>query len=290
MTAHTTTDRVLVTGGTGNTGRRIASRLAELGFAVRVGSRAAPAPGGATEHVRFDWADPSTHAEALRGVHRAYLVSPALVDDPATLMRPFITRALESGVRRFVLLSASAIPEGATGHGAVERALREQAPQWAVLKPSWFMQNFIDPRYMHGPSLLREGVIVTSTGAGRVGFVDTDDIAEVGVRALADEVSHDAAHTITGPEALSYDDVAAILSRVTGRSLKHVRVDDAEARRRMIATGMPESYADLLVGLDAAIRDGAEDRVTDTVERVTGRPPRSLEAFARANSAALRGE
>jgi uncharacterized protein YbjT (DUF2867 family) len=290
MTAPTTTDRVLVTGGTGNTGRRVASRLAELGFAVRAGSRAAPAPGGATEHVRFDWADASTHAEALRGVHRAYLVAPALVDDPSTLMRPFITRALESGVRRFVLLSSSAIPEGATGIGAVERALREQAPQWAVLKPSWFMQTFIDMRYVHGPSLLREGVMVTSTGDGRVGFVDTDDIAEVAVRALADEASHDAAHPLTGPEALSYDDVAAILSRVTGRSLKHVRVDDDAARRRMIATGIPERYADLLVGLDAAIRAGAEDLVTDTVERVTGRPPRSLEAFARANASALRGE
>jgi uncharacterized protein YbjT (DUF2867 family) len=290
MTARTTKARVLVTGGTGQTGSRVASRLAELGFAVRVGSRAAHASSGATEQVRFDWADASTHAEALRGAQRAYLVAPDLVDDPSTLMRPFLTRALESGVRRFVLLSSSAVPDDAPGLGAVERALREQAPEWAVLKPSWFMQNFINMRHTHGPSLLHEGVVVTSTGDGRVGFIDAEDIAEVAARALADEVSHDAAHTITGPEALSYDDVAAILSRVTGRSLAHVRVDDAEAKRRMIATGMPERYADLLVGLDALIRDGAEDRVTDTVERVTGRPPRSLEAFARAHLAALRGE
>jgi uncharacterized protein YbjT (DUF2867 family) len=289
MTTPGTTETILVTGGTGNTGRRAAARLTELGFAVRTGSRAAPASSSATEHVRFDWADASTHAAALRGVDRAYLVAPALVEDPSTLMRPFITRALESGVRRFVLLSSSALPDGAPGIGAVERALREQAPQWAVLKPSWFMQNFVAP-HQHGASLLREGVVVTSTGAGRVGFIDVADIAEVAVRALADEVSHDAAHTITGPEALGYDDVAAILSRVTGRSLKHVRVDDDEARRRLTASGMPERYADLLVGLDAAIRAGAEDRVTDTVERVTGRPPRSFEAFARANAAALRGE
>lgn len=290
MSAQAKKESILVTGGTGNTGGRIASRLTELGFAVRTASRAAPASSSAAEHVRFDWADASTHVAALRGIDRVYLVLPALVDDPSTLMRPFITRALESGVRRFVLLSSSAIPDGTPGIGAVERALREQAPQWAVLKPSWFMQNFVNHQHAHGASLRREGVIVTSTGDGRVGFVDTDDIAEVGVRALADEVSHDAAHTITGPEALSYDDVAAILSRVSGRSLKHVRVDDAEARRRMIATGMPEGYADLLVGLDAAIRAGAEDRVTDTVERVTGRPPRSFEAFARANAEALRGE
>ncbi len=284
-----TKERVLVTGGTGTTGRRVASRLAELGFAVRTGSRAAHAPRGSDDHVRFDWADEATHAPALRGVQRAYLVAPGLVEDPATLMLPFLARALESGVQRFVLLSSSAVPESAPGLGAVERALRGQAPQWAALKPSWFMQNFIDPQRAHAASLLHEGVVVTSTGAGRVGFIDAEDIAEVAARALADAASPDAALTLTGPEALGYDDVAAILSRVSGRSLKHVRVDDAEARRRMIASGIPAPYADLLVGLDAAIRGGAEDRVTDTVERVTGRPPRSFEAFARANIAALRG-
>lgn len=273
-----TTPRILVTGGTGNTGRRIATRLAELGLVVRTASRAA-APDG--DHVRFDWGDPSTHAAALAGVTRAYLVAPALVDDPAAMMLPFITRALESGVRRLVLLSSSAIPDGTPGIGAVERAMRSSAPEWAVLKPSWFMQNFLDRAHSHGATLLRDGAVFTSTGDGRVGFVDALDIAEVGVRALADERSHDAAHVITGPEALSYADVAAILARVMDRPMRHVNVDDDEARRRLVASGMPERYAQLLVALDVEIRNGAEDRVTDTVERITGRPPRSFEAFAR---------
>lgn len=276
--------RVLVTGGTGNTGRRIASRMAALGFSVRTGSRASGMPGGSGEHVRFDWADASTHAPALAGVDRVYLVAPALVEDPAPLMLPFIGRALASGVGRIVLLSSSAIAEDAPGLGAVERVLRERAPGWAVLKPSWFMQNFLNPRHPHGASLIREGAIVTCTGAARVGFVDADDIAEVGVRALSDTAPHDAAHVITGPETLSYGDVAAILTKVAGRHLRHIQVDDGDAVRRMVAAGMPERYAILLVGLDIAIRGGAEDRLTDTVLRVTGRGPRSFEAFVRANA------
>jgi len=154
-----------------------------------------------------------------------------------------------------------------------------------VLRPSWFMQNFVDPRQPHAASLLRDGVVVTSTGTGRVGFVDAEDIAEVGARALADERSHDAAHTITGPAALSYAEVAEIVGRVTGREIRHVAVSDAEARARLVGAGVPEGYARLLVGLDAAIRGGAEDRVTDTVLRVTGRAPRGFEEFVRAHGA-----
>lgn len=272
--------RVLVTGGTGNTGRQISARLTELGLAVRTASRTAvPGP----DHVRFDWADESTHEPALAGIRRAYLVAPAMNDAPEAVMLPFIDRALARGVERLVLLSSSAIPDGAPGIGVVERALRERAPEWAILKPSWFMQNFLARSHWHATTMQRDGELVTSTGDGRVGFVDAIDIAEVGARALADARSHDAAHVITGPEALSYADVAAIFSRVLGRPIRHVAVDDAEARRRLIAGGMPEGYARLLVALDADIRGGAEDRVTDTVGRVTGRPPRGLEAFARAH-------
>ncbi|WP_224369005.1 ergot alkaloid biosynthesis protein [Hyalangium versicolor] len=277
--------RVLVTGATGNTGRRVVSRLQELGLTVRAGSRSPPPPDSSLEHVRFDWADTSSHDEALAGVERMYLVAPAFVEDPSALMVPFIESALERGVRRVVLLSASAVPEGAPGLGTVHRVLHERAPEWAVLQPSWFMQNFVDAGHHHGGSLKREGRMVTATGDGRVGFVDAEDIAEVAVRALADEASHDTAHVITGPQALSYDDIAAILSQVAGRPMKHVHVDSDEARRHMVGTGMPEQYARLLVQLDEGIRQGAEARVTDTVSRVTGHEPRSFEAFAKAHAA-----
>jgi ergot alkaloid biosynthesis protein len=276
--------RVLVTGAAGNTGRRVAARLGEWGLTVRAAVRNGAPPDEARERVRFDWADPSTHEEALAGVDRMYLLAPAFVEDPSTLMVPFIERALARGVRRVVLLSSSALPEGTPGLGRVHRLLRERAPEWAVLQPSWFMQNFVNAHHHHGVTLLRDGLMMTSTGDGHVGFVDADDIAEVAARALADTSSHDTAHVITGPQALSYDDIAAILSRVAGRPIRHVHVSAAEAQRRMMSAGMPERYAGFLVQLDEAIRAGAEARVTDTVSRVTGREPHSFESFAKAHA------
>ncbi|WP_437944978.1 NmrA family NAD(P)-binding protein [Sorangium sp. So ce296] len=281
--------RVLVIGGTGTTGRALAARLEAAGARVRVASRTAPAGRDGVEHARFDWADPATHEEALRGVDRAYLLAPALVEDPSTLMLPFVERALAGGVRRLVLLSASVVPEGSAGLGVVHRALRERAPEWTVLQPSWFMQNFVDPRHARWAGIVGPGEITTAAGDGRVGFVDAEDIAEVAARALLDEAPHDAAHVITGPEALSHDDVAAVLSEVAGRPIRHVRADEDAARAHLVNAGMPAPYAAFLARLDLAIRDGAEDRVTDTVRRVTGRAPRAFRDLARAHAHVFRG-
>jgi uncharacterized protein YbjT (DUF2867 family) len=271
---------VLVTGGTGKTGGQLARRLLERGLAVRLASRRRPAQHEA-EHVAFDWNDSAGFARALAGVTRVYLVAPPASTEPERVMLPFMRQARESGVRRLVLLSSSAIPSNAPGLGAVERAVRDEAPEWAVLKPSWFMQNFLDPTHQHGNTLATRGELVTSTGDGRVAFVDVHDIAAVAAHALADDRSHDTVHVITGPRALSYRDVAELLARVSGRAYRHIPVDDREAARRAVESGVPEAYAELLVALDAAIRAGAEDRVTDTVLRVTGRPPRDLEEVVR---------
>lgn len=271
------TMRFLITGGTGTTGSRVAAALTEQGMSVRVGSRT-PAPG--THQVRFDWTDPTTHGPALTGTDGIYLVPPIGDSAPARLMVPFLERALEAGVRRLVLLSSSAIAEGDPGAGEVHRALRQLASEWAVLRPSWFMQNFVTPGHLHVESIRTADEIVTATGQGRVAFVDADDIAAVAVRALADERPHNTAHLITGPEALSYADVAEALSKVTGRAIRHRPVQVAEFRERLTAIGIPEAFARMLAAMDDAIAHGSEDRVDPAVQRLTGRPARAFADFA----------
>lgn len=125
---------------------------------------------------------------------------------------------------------------------------------------------------------VRAGEIVTATGTGRVGFVDADDIAAVAVRALTDEQPHNTDHLITGPQALSYHEAAEIIGDVTGRPVTHRAVDAPELLERLSA--YPPEFAAILAALDVAIADGAEDRVTDTVARVTGCPARDLRTFA----------
>jgi uncharacterized protein YbjT (DUF2867 family) len=265
---------VLVLGATGTTGSRVAAHLAGRGITTRLATRTPKSTG----QIRFDWADRDTYEDALRGVSAVYLIAPVGVADPVPLVESFLEEALRRRVRRVVQLSSSALPEGSPGLGAVHHLVKTTMPEWAVLRPSWFMQNF------SGDHLVAQGVrageIVTATGDGRVAFIDAGDIAAVADRALTDPVPHNTEHILTGPEPLSYADAADVLTRRTGRTVRHRSVPANEAARRITEHGTPADFATMLAAMDVAIRDGAEDRVTQTVETITGRPARSFCAFA----------
>ncbi|UFR00062.1 NAD(P)H-binding protein [Streptomyces sp. Go40/10] len=267
----------LVIGATGTTGRRTAARLAAAGQHVKAASRRATPVAGA-EPVRFDWYDPATFSGALAGADRVYLVAPLGDPDPAAVMLPFLRQARATGVHRAVLLSSSAIPEGGPGVGTVHQALPGLFDEWAVLRPSWFMQNFTGS-HAHAQSIRTHGEILTATGTGRVGFIDAEDIAAVAVHALTDDRALDADVVLTGPEALGYEDVATVVSQVTGRPVVHRSLTYEEMRDRLAAQ-MPLEFAAMLAGMDRAIAEGAEDRTTDTVRRLTGRPPHSFREVA----------
>ncbi|MFE9685489.1 NAD(P)H-binding protein [Streptomyces sp. NPDC006285] len=265
----TATGAALVLGATGTVGSRVVARLAARGSRVRAASRRA-APVDGAESVRFDWYDPATWASALSGMDRVHLVAPVDSATPADVMLPFLEQARAAGVRRAVLLSSSAIPAGGPAVGQVHEALPGLFGEWAVLRPSWFMQNFTGD-HLHARSIREEGVIRTAAGEGRVAFVDADDIAAVAVHALTDVPAPCTDLVVTGPEALSHTDVAAVLTEVTGRTVVHRPLGHEEMRDRLAAS-MPLEYAAMLAGLDRANAGGAEDRTTDTVLRLTGRP------------------
>ncbi|MEV4921347.1 NAD(P)H-binding protein [Streptomyces roseoverticillatus] len=273
----TTTGTTLVIGATGTTGGRTAAQLVAAGHRVKAAGRRATPVAGA-DPVRFDWYDPSTFDDALAGADRIYLVPPVGEPDPAPVMLPFLRQAGTAGVRRAVLLSSSAIAEGGPAVGKVHRALPDLFDQWAVLRPSWFMQNFTGA-HIHARTIRDEGAILTATGTGRVGFVDADDIAAVAVRALTDDRAPGTDLVLTGPEALGHDDIAAIVTEVTGRPVAHRPLTYGQLRDRLAAQ-MPPAFAAMLAGMDRAIADGAEDRTTGTVQRLTGRPPNSFRTVA----------
>ncbi len=272
---------ILITGGTGTTGSRIANRLIELGYRVRIASRKKGELAD-VEYVYFDWKDASSFASALEQVKQIYLVAPVGVFDPAPYVLPFLKEAKRLGTERVVMLSASVVPEDGPVFGALHQAVHN-FPEWTVLRPSYFMQNFINVQ--HRMSIQTEGNIITASGEGKLGFIDADDIAETAVRALIDDVPHQTHHILTGPEALSYAEAAEIIGAAAGRRVEHVSISHSELQNRMEAAGLPADYAHFMAGLDEAIRHGAEHRVTDTVKRVTGKEPRSLTEFAAAHAA-----
>jgi ergot alkaloid biosynthesis protein len=268
---------ILVTGGTGKTGSRVVKQLRAKGLAPRVGTRR---PLNKNE-LRFDWSDPSTFTDAFDGVRAVYLVAPTDTVDSLGAMQPGLKAALAAGVQRFVLLSASSLEEGGPMMGAVHAWLRSNAPEWAVLRPTWFMQNFSELH--HRDPIRDESAIYTATDDGRIGFIDAGDIAACATALLVTPSVKNTDYILTGPEAISYDVVAAALSSQLGRQIIHHPLTVEELAERHQSLGLPEEYAKTLAAMDGAIAGGSEDRVTDDVLKLTGSLPTSIDQFVQQN-------
>ncbi len=266
-------NQILITGGTGKTGSRLAQQLRERGLEPRVASRSPRGEGT----VRFEWHERATFTDALAGVRAIYLVAPTDTASPLDAMRPFIEQAIDSGISRFVLLSASSLEEGGSMMGGVHAFLKHHAPSWIALRPTWFMQNF--SQGPHLATIREEGVIYSATGAGRVPFIDAGDIAAVAAQALTSQLPN-GDPVLTGPQALSYDEVALLLSEILGRTIAHRRLSEAQLAARYEQAGLPPEYAPVLAAMDTAISQGAEDRVTGEVQRIAGHKPSNFCSFA----------
>lgn len=259
---------VLVIGGTGTVGSRLVTFPRERGAPVRIASRTDP---GDPDWTRFDWHDPATHGPALDGVRRAFVLGPLGEVDPRPVVVPFLERA---GLERVALLGSSAVGTGEPGPGLLHEPVRDLAGVGTVLRPSWFLQNFLGAH--HVAEGVRRGEIVSATGSGRIAFVDAADIAAVAGHVLTDDVERPGDAVLTGPEALSFADAAAILTAALGRPVVHRAVEGAELTAVHVDGGLDPGFAALLAGLDEAIAAGAEDRVTSTVRDITGREPRTF--------------
>ena len=153
-----------------------------------------------------------------------------------------------------------------------------------MLRPTWFMQNFSEQQHL--PSIRDEGTIYTAAGDGRVPFVHAADIAAVAVAVLRGQAPGNRDYLLTGPQALSYDEVAALITAEAGRPVVHRRLTEQELAGWLSErAGVPPDFAAALAAMDTAIAGGAEDRVSPDVQTVTGRSPISFKAFAAENRA-----
>jgi uncharacterized protein YbjT (DUF2867 family) len=263
---------ILLLGGTGKTARRIAPLLTTA--TVRTAARS-----GAD--VRFDWDDPATHDAALEGVDAVYLVPPALRLDFAPLLSAFLDRAEGAGVRHATLLSARGVehapPEQALRATELDLGARTKLTH-SILRPGWFMQDFDE--YFFQPAIAAEDSIVAPTGDGAEAFVHADDIAEGAAATLLSPSEHaGAAYALSGPEALTFAQVAAKISAAAGRPIRHVDPPVEQWVTETAAAGMPLDYAQLLGRLFGNVRANATAAISGDVQRVTGHAPRSFDDY-----------
>jgi len=271
------THSVLVLGATGKSGRRLVPLLGARGAEVRAASRR-----GVAGTTYFDWHRPETYNAALAGVDAIYLTPPELVADPTRLTGPFLTEAAAAGVRKVVAVTSMGVEfpnEGpGTGRYELEQQVMASGIEWTILRPSGFNQNFSEDFLL--PGILNADMIATATGDGAVGFVDAEDIAAVAAAALTEDGHAGAIYTVTGPEAMSFADAAEIVGQAAGRPIRHRNITAAEFTQILVGAGLSPDYAEIVVGNQVAISAGLGSAVTDTVERVTGRPARRFADYA----------
>jgi uncharacterized protein YbjT (DUF2867 family) len=268
---------VTVTGATGKTGRHVAEQALARGWTVRGAGRGRPPHG---RWVRLDWDDEASWAPAFSGGHAAFVVipfnHPGAPEKAPRLLRLIAT----TGVSKLVLLSTLDADHAAAEDPAraAELALEQVEIRWAILRPTWFLDNFTTGSFA---AMTSAGELRLPAGEGRIPFVDCRDVAAVAVAALA----HDGPTgylPITGPERLSHHQVAAALSEALGRPVHYAPVSTDEFVGLMTARGFPRAYGEFLAG---ALTDVAEGRleipVTDTVERLTSCRPCNVAEFAR---------
>ena len=276
---------ILVTGSTGTVGREVVKALSGRGRSFRAGYRTRPqnVPAG-QEAVQLDFEKPETLGPALSGVDTVFLLSSTVAPEAAA-----VRAAKAAGVRRIVKLSVmrSAREEFtfARWHRAAERAVEESGLQWTFLRPNGFMQNVVN--YM-GATIKEQGAFYTSAPDAPIAHIDARDIGAAAARVLSEPGHEGKAYEMSGPAALTYNEIAAVLTRVLGREIRCVGLSDEDYRAGAIGAGMPEAYADALVDLGRFYRSGRAAEVTPDVRPLLGRDLIGFEKFAEDNAGLLR--
>lgn len=283
---------ILVTGAGGTVGKELIGQLSAAEIPFRAGfstiEKAGKARGAGLDGVHADFGEPETVRAALKGIDTLFLLSgwsPSQTRHEVNVVR----EAKAAGVRRLVKLSVwGAEGEGfsfAKIHRPVEREIESSGIAWTFLRPNGFMQNLSN---FFAGSIRAHGVFHLPAREARISHVDVRDIAAVAVRALTAPGHERNAYDLSGPEALTYGEIAAKLTAVVEREVSYVEIPEDQFKQGAMGAGMPEAYADAMLSLIRYYVAGHAARVSPDVTRVTGREPISFDRYARDHAAAFR--
>ena len=280
---------ILVIGSRSKIGSSLVGDLLDRGEQIRVLARpgeAADPVDAAAEVVTGDLADEGSLLTAMAGTEKVFLLS-SPHPDAVRWHRNAIDAARRTEVQLLVRSSIigadrESAAEFISSHYASDRYLRDSGLPFVIVRPNMFLQNIPESTI---PSVDASGTFYTDTGDARISMVDTRDVAAVAAVLLTEPGHANAHYDVTGPEALSYADVAAKLTAAMGRKISHVAVSDEPVRQALLGAGLNAWFTDALIGLNQDYRrsgtDGYAAQVTDTVQRLTRRPPRSLDDLLR---------
>ena len=286
---------ILVSGATGTSGKEIVLQFANHGISVKalVRDMAKAAPfRGKCVHVEIgDLNKPATLEEAFKAVDRALLL-PANNANQVEQERTFIDAAKRAGVQHIVKFSALGADDPKSRsrfvrwHAEAEDYLEASGVAWTHLRPCMFMQNLLGS----ATSIAGEDAFYAPLGDARVALVDVRDIAAVAVKTLTERGHEGKAYTITGPEALTYREVAAKLAAALGKPVRYVDVPPEQFKQSLLGAGMPEWSADALLEIFEHVVKPLGAEVTNVIAEVAKKAPITFDQFARDHAAAFSGK
>ena len=283
---------ILVTGGTGAVGRELLRLLSQAGIATRALTRnpqKAPTLPGIT-WVGGDLAKPETLTPAFEGAQKLFLLT-SYYEDMVTLQHNAIAAARAAGVTHVVKVSAFAASDHSRApigrwHYQVEKELEDSGLGWTILRPHHFMQNLL----AQAEYIVKDGVVYSASGDGKIPYIDPRDIAAVAFVTLTQPGHLGKKYVLTGGEAISYRQAAEIISGVIGKPVRFVDESPDEARARRIREGLPPAVTESALAIAAYQRAGGKTvTITSTIADLTGRPPRTVPEFVREHASSFRG-
>lgn len=260
-------DSILVIGGKGKTGRKVAQQLSALGHKVRIGSRSA--------EPKFDWEDKATYAGALAGMDKVYITfQPDLaVPGAPEAITALCEQARKSGVQKLVILSGRGEKEAQH----CENIVMDSGLEWSVVRADWFNQNFSESFFLD--PIIAGQVALPRTDIG-IPFIDTDDIAEIAIKALTEGQYNGKVLEVTGPHLLTFSDVIDEIAKVTKREIKLYPISLTAYIDMLKDHQVPEDYIWLINYLFTNVLDGRNSSTTNTVKEVLGRTAKSFTEYA----------
>lgn len=272
--------KILLTGVSGNVGGSVMDYLKSQGIPFLAGVRNPQKSflqHKDINYTHFDFEDASTFETSLEGVSKIFLVRPPELTDVNRIFKPFIQKCKTAGVQHIVFLSLLGVEKNPfPPHHKIEKAIVTSRIPYTFIRPSFFMQNLST---IHAMDIKERNDLFIPSGNAKISFIDTKDIGEIIGRTLLEDGHENKAYSITGPEAITYYQVADRMSRLLGRKITYSNPGLFKFRKEMISRGIKKNFATVMMVLYLTTKLGMANHVTDTAEVLLKRKPRIIDDF-----------
>ncbi|SMG23107.1 SDR family oxidoreductase [Paenibacillus aquistagni] len=276
---------ILVIGSTGNIGSFVVKELIKRGASVK--AAVTNSDRGKTffsdlpevEVITFDFLSPSTYKDSLKNVKKVFLVRPPQLAHPKQDILPFLQAAKSAGVEHIVFVSLIGVEKNpVVPHHKIEKYIMELGFHYTFLRPSFFMQNL---NTTHREDIALRNELFVPVGKGKTSFIDTRDIGEAAAICLTEPGHVNRKYDLTGSEALTYEDIALIMSKVLKRRIEYKNPNVFTFRKVSMKRGMPKDFVNVMSILYTMTKWGTARLVTNDLEAILNRPPIQFEQYVK---------